>query len=95
MAFKRVDTMDVYEVIRRWHDKQKITHIGKATSFDRKTVRKYIAMGEEIGLSQENNMNDKAQIISLLKTLKLSGVLKNLDNRFLEAQTNKLSYSEL
>ncbi len=34
------------------------------------------------------------QIISLLKTLKMSGALKTLDNRFLEARTNKLSYSE-
>ena len=39
-------------------------------------------------------MTDKAQIISLLKSLKMSGALKTLDNRFLEAQTNKLSYSE-
>ncbi|MBN1999462.1 ATP-binding protein, partial [candidate division KSB1 bacterium] len=39
-------------------------------------------------------MNDKAQINSLLKSLKMSGALKNLDNRFLEARTNKLSYSE-
>lgn len=39
-------------------------------------------------------MNEKAQILSMLKTLKMSGAIRTLDNRFLQAQTNKLSYSE-
>ena len=39
-------------------------------------------------------MNDNAQLKSHLKTLKLSGVLENLDIRLLEAQQNSLAYSE-
>jgi hypothetical protein len=42
MAFKRIMLMDVYEIIRRWHGKQKISHISNVTGYDRKTVRRYI-----------------------------------------------------
>ena len=41
MGFKRVGAMDVYEVIRRWHDNQKITHIGKATDFEKNSQEIY------------------------------------------------------
>jgi len=39
-------------------------------------------------------MNDTAQIITLLKTLKLSGILESLDLRLTEAQQHTLSFSE-
>ena len=39
-------------------------------------------------------MADAAQIKYQLKTLKLSGILENLDLRLLEAQQNQLAYSE-
>ena len=39
-------------------------------------------------------MNQKSQLASQLKMLKLSGILEHLDLRLLEAQTNQLAYSE-
>lgn len=39
-------------------------------------------------------MKDKAQLLLLLKTLKLSGMLDSLDLRLSEAQKNNLSFSE-
>jgi len=39
-------------------------------------------------------MNTHAQLKTQLKTLKLSGMLENLDLRMLEAQQNQLAYSE-
>jgi DNA replication protein DnaC len=39
-------------------------------------------------------MNDHAQVKMQLKTLKLSGILNNIDLRLLEAQQNQLAYSE-
>lgn len=30
MAFKRIITMDIWELVRRWHDEQAITHIAQA-----------------------------------------------------------------
>ena len=39
-------------------------------------------------------MNDQPQLKTQLKTLKLSGMLENLDVRLLEAQQNQFAYSE-
>ena len=39
-------------------------------------------------------MSQTAQLKTQLKTLKLSGMLDNLDLRLLEAQQNQLAYSE-
>ena len=43
--------MDVYEIIRRWHSHQKISHIAQILDYDRKTVRKYINSAEEKGIT--------------------------------------------
>jgi len=42
----------------------------------------------------ETAMNEKAQLKTQLKSLKLSGILDNLDLRLMEAQSNQLAYSE-
>jgi len=42
MAHKRITIMDISELIRRFRDGQKISHIASALGYDRKTVRKYI-----------------------------------------------------
>ena len=39
-------------------------------------------------------MNAEAQLKMQLKSLKLSGILENLDLRLMEAQQNQLGYSE-
>src|SRR4030042_5306885 len=46
MAHKRITIMDISELIRRFRDGQKISHIASALGYDRKTVRKYIAIVE-------------------------------------------------
>jgi len=46
MAYKEIKIMDISEIIRRWRDGQKVTHISQALGFDRKTVRKYISKVE-------------------------------------------------
>jgi len=40
-------------------------------------------------------MSNAAELKSLLKALKLSGILDHLDVRLMEAQNNELSFSEL
>ncbi|MDW7680099.1 MAG: hypothetical protein SCK70_06015 [bacterium] len=50
MAYKRITLMDIYEIIRRWHDQKSISHIAMALNNDRKTIRKYIAIAKDLGL---------------------------------------------
>ena len=58
--------MDIYEIIRRWYDQQKIAHIANALGYDRKTVRHYIKLAQQLGLSQHQPLPDKEQLIHLL-----------------------------
>jgi transposase len=66
MAYKRIIFMDIYEIIRRWHDEQSISHIALALNYDRKTVRKYIAIAKARGLSLDQPLPAKDIIIDLL-----------------------------
>jgi transposase len=66
MGYKEITVMDIYEIIRRWHDQQQITHIAQALGYDRKTVRQYIKLAQQLGLSQQQPLPDKDQLIQLL-----------------------------
>jgi hypothetical protein len=66
MAYKRITIMDIYEIIRRWHDKQSISYIADVLSYDRKTVRKYIIDAKAKGITLEQPLPSKEKVISLL-----------------------------
>jgi transposase len=66
MAYKRITIMDIYEIIRRWHDRQSISHIADMLSYDRKTVRKYVNDAKAIGICLEQPLPPKEQVLSLL-----------------------------
>jgi len=67
MAYKRIIIMDIYEIIRRWHDQQSISHIAIALNNDRKTVRKYIAIAKALGLSRDLPLPAKDMVLDLLQ----------------------------
>ena len=66
MGYKEITVMDIYEIIRRWHDQQKIAHIANALGYDRKTVRQYIKLAQQQGLSQQQPLPSKDRLIHLL-----------------------------
>lgn len=66
MGYKEITVMDIYEIIRRWHDQQQIAHIAHALGYDRKTVRHYIKLAQQQGLSLQQPLPDKEQLSQLL-----------------------------
>jgi len=66
MGYKEITVMNLHEIIRRWHDQQKIAHIANALGYDRKTVRHYIKLAQQRGLSPQQPLPDKEQLIHLL-----------------------------
>ncbi len=71
MAYKRITTMDSYEIIRRWHDRQSISHIADMLSYDRKTIRKYVKDAQAAGIRLDQPLPPKHQVISLLSEANL------------------------
>ena len=67
MPYKRITSMDSYEIIRRWHDKQPISHIADILNYDRKTVRKYVNAAKAKGITLNKPLPPKEKIISFLQ----------------------------
>lgn len=43
MPDKRITVVDLYQLLRRWHDEQTISQISSSMGLDRKTIRGYLA----------------------------------------------------
>ena len=63
MAYKRIITMDIWELVRRWHDQQNISHIAQSLDYDRKTTRKYIQLAQQKGITLDKPLPEKEQVI--------------------------------
>lgn len=70
MAFHRIGIMDVWDIIRRWHDRHTISQITEATGYDRKTVRGYIHLAVFFGLSLEEELPPKDDVLAQLHNIK-------------------------
>lgn len=69
MAYKRITAMESYEIIRRWHSGQNHTQISVALGLDRKTVRAYIKRAQQAGLSKEQPLPAKSELLAILASL--------------------------
>jgi hypothetical protein len=69
MGYKSVDFMDIYEIIRRWHSGQRIAHIARNCNYDWKTVKKYILIANDTGISIDKPLPPKDQLLAMLEPL--------------------------
>ena len=56
--YRELTMTDVREVLRRWQAEQSIKSIARGTRIDRKTVRRYIEMAEQIGIDKRAVLTD-------------------------------------
>lgn len=61
MAFKRVQTVEIWSILRRWSDKQSISTIAASVDCDRKTVRAYIEMARRLGITKEEIVPERKE----------------------------------
>jgi len=98
MSYKRIIPMDIYEIIRRWHDKQPISHIADILNYDRKTVRKYINSAKTNGLNLQQPLPTKEHVISLLqdttKTNKRNAKAQQVLEPYLQEVTSLITNKE-
>lgn len=66
MAYHEISIMELWEVIRRWHDRQTISQIAHGLGYDRKTVRRYIRLALACQLSLECPLPPKEEVLQLL-----------------------------
>ena len=66
MAYHEISNMDAWDIIRRWHDRQTTSHIARALGYDRKTVRSYTRLASISGLSPEEPLPPRDEVLALL-----------------------------
>lgn len=67
MAYHEIGTMDVWDIIRRWHQGHGIRQIARSTGYDRKTVQSYLRLAQStLGLSPDKPLPEKEVALALL-----------------------------
>lgn len=73
MAFHEISIMDIWEIIRRWHDHQSITRIAHGLGYDRKTVRRYVRLGQSKGLCHSKALPPREDVLAMLADIDNAG----------------------
>jgi transposase len=58
VSFRELTMIEVREVIRRWQANQKLREIARETGLDRKTVRRYVDVLEDLGVARDAALDD-------------------------------------
>ena len=66
MAYHEIGTMNIREVIRRWHSGRGIRHIARTLGYDRKTVQCCTRLAASLGLSPAKPLPPKEDVLRLL-----------------------------
>jgi len=69
MAYHRINNMDLWEIIRRWHDRQSISQIARALNYDRKTVRSCKCLALSLGLSLDKPLPPREEVLQMLQSM--------------------------
>ena len=67
MAYNFLETMDLYNIINRWYAGYTISQISRTLKLDRKTIRGYIKLAEKVGLSRNQPLPEKTELLKLLQ----------------------------
>ena len=78
MARRVIAMNEILEVIYQWHKGQNNSQIAYSLGINRKTVKRYLHMVREIGLSREKPLPDDHEILIRLRE---KGGLKRRENK--------------
>lgn len=73
MGYNPQGIMDIYEIIRRWHQGHTIRGIAATLKVDRKTVRKYIQAAQQAGVRLQDPLAEASELLGMLQPLVPSG----------------------
>ncbi len=72
MAYNPLKLMDIHDIIVRWHSGYNNSEISRALTIDRKTVGKYIQIALDAGISKDEPLPSKAELLEQLESLQVS-----------------------
>lgn len=69
MARRSVEMNEIVEIIYHWHKGNSIKGIKRSLKFDRKTIRKYIHMAQQLGVKRGEPLPDEQELVKGLRAL--------------------------
>jgi transposase len=72
MARRKVAMNEIVEIIYHWHQGNSIKGIQRSLKFARKTIRKYIHMAQQVGVTRQEPFPDEQELIRKLRSLSCS-----------------------
>ena len=82
--------MDIWEIVRRWHQNHSISEIASSLGYDRKTVRKYAQAAESLGVEREKPLPLKKEVLSKLKAIEPERKRKASSKQLLEPHLEEI-----
>jgi transposase len=67
---------EMVELIYQWHQGAGIKAIRRSLGFDRETIRKYIRLAEDVGVSRDEPFPEESEIVRKIKGIKDTGLLR-------------------
>jgi len=75
MARRKIEMNEIIEIVYQWHQGNTIKGIKSSLKFDRKTIRKYISLAEQLGVRRGEPFPDEQELIKRLRALSRSPAL--------------------
>jgi transposase len=75
MARRRINMNEIVEIVYQWHQGNTIKGIKRSLKFDRKTIRKYILIAQQLGVRKGEPFPDEQELIKGLRVLSRSPAL--------------------
>ena len=76
MARREVTMNEIVEMIYQWHQGAGIKSIQRSLGFHRKTIRKYVALAQSVGVSRGGTFPQETELVEKLKVLDPPGLLR-------------------
>lgn len=76
MARREVTMNEIVEMIYQWHQGGSIKGIQRSLGFHRRTIRKYVALAQSVGVSREGPFPEESELVEKLKVLDPGGLLR-------------------
>ncbi len=80
MARRQVSMSEIVEILYQWHQGKSIQGIERSFGTDRKTIRKYVRLGQAVGLRREESFPQESELAAKIRDMS-SGTVRETPAR--------------
>jgi transposase len=81
MARREITMNEIVEVVYQWHQGAGFKAIRRSLGFDRKTIRKYVQLAQQVGVARWQPFPQELELIGRLREVSTSELLRGTPAR--------------